>query len=253
MIEFLFVLFVGLAFGSFITCASWRLPREEDIVVKPSYCPTCNAKLGFKDLWPVFSWVASKGKCRHCKASVSARYPITELITGGLFLFIYARYGLTLQGIILAMMGVALLIMIVVDLEHYIIPDQVHWVLLPLGVAWHYTVGTPWSDVALGFAVGLGLGLLLHHGYRVLRKKEGLGFGDVKFFAVVGLWLTLKPFVPFLFFSGIFGIVTALIWRFLKRGPIFPFGPALAVALFLCIAYPEVPDWFWSFGGLIQK
>jgi leader peptidase (prepilin peptidase) / N-methyltransferase len=167
-------------------------------------------------------------------------------------LLIYVRYGLTLQGIILAIMGVALLIMIVVDLEHYIIPDQVHWVLLPLGILWHYVVGTAWREVALGFAVGLGLGLLLHHGYRILRKKEGLGFGDVKFFAVVGLWLTLKPFVPFLFFSGIFGIVTAGIWRLLKRGPIFPFGPALAIALFLCVAYPEVPAWFWSFGGLIE-
>lgn len=252
MVELLFVLFCGLCFGSFVTCASYRLPLEQDIVKKPSYCPKCQAKLGFKDLWPVFSWLASKGKCRHCHAPISIRYPVIEIITASAFYFIYARYGLTWQGVILALMAVALLTMIVADLDHYIIPDEIHYALLPLGVAWHYVWETPFREALGGLILGAGLGLLLHYGYRYLRKKEGLGFGDVKFFAVAGLWLTLKPFVPFLFLSGILGVVTALIWRALKRGPLFPFGPALAVALFLCVAYPELPALFWSVGGLTQ-
>src|SRR5690349_6487735 len=109
--ELLFVLFCGLVFGSFITCASWRLPRGEDVVVKASHCPQCSAKLTFKDLWPVLSWVCSKGACRHCGAKISARYPLTELATAALFLLIYARYGLTTPGIILALMAVALMVM----------------------------------------------------------------------------------------------------------------------------------------------
>src|SRR5271154_5209537 len=97
----LFTLFCGLVFGSFITLASWRLPRGEDIIVKPSRCPKCENKLGFRDLWPVLSWALSKGKCRHCGTKVSARYPLIEIVTAALFLLVYSRYGITAPGIIL--------------------------------------------------------------------------------------------------------------------------------------------------------
>ncbi len=251
-IELLFTLFSGLVFGSFVTLASYRLPLGEDIIVKPSRCPKCEKKLGFRDLWPVLSWVCSKGRCRHCRAPVSARYPLTEIATAALFLLIYARYGVTPEGIILALMGVALLIMIVVDLEHYIIPDQIHYALLPLGLAWHVAIRTPVGEIIGGFTLGLGIGLTLHHGYRWLRKKEGLGFGDVKFLAVAGLWLGIMPIVPFLFFSGLFGTVFGLLWRAMGKGPIFPFGPALAVSLFLCVAFPEFPNLFLHIGQFLK-
>jgi prepilin signal peptidase PulO-like enzyme (type II secretory pathway) len=252
LIEFLFVLFCGLAFGSFVTCASYRLPLDQDIVRKPSYCPKCNVKLGFKDLWPVLSWVTSKGKCRHCAAPVSVRYPLTELATAAVFLAIYATYGLTPLSVVLALTGVTLMIMIVADLEHYIIPDQVHLALLPLALIYHYLIDTTLRDQVEGLVLGAGTGLALHYGYRWLRKKEGLGFGDVKFLAVAGLWLTLKPFIPFLFFAGLFGIVTAGLWRLLGRGELFPFGPALAASLFLCVAWPWIAALFWSIGQLAQ-
>ncbi len=251
-LELLFVLFAGLCFGSFITCASYRLPLEIDVVKKPSYCPSCNAKLGFRDLWPVFSWVTSGGKCRHCSAKISIRYPLIEIATAIIFLLIYARFGLTPLGITVALMAVALLIMIVADLEHYIIPDSVHVALLPLGLAYHYLMQTPWEQPLYGFLLGAGIGLSLHYGYGWLRKKDVLGFGDVKFLAVVGLWLGLMPMVPFLFYSGLLGVMFGLLWRALGRGPVFPFGPSLAVSLFICAVYPEVPAAFWQLlGGML--
>ena len=248
----LFVFSVGLTFGSFVTLASYRLPLGEDIAIKPSRCPKCETKLKFLDLWPVLSWACNKGKCRHCKAPVSARYPLTELVTAAMFVLLYLHYGLNLQSVLLALLWVALMIMIVVDLEHYIIPDQLHYVLLPLGLGYHAAMHTPSEDVSHGFLLASGIGLSLHYGYRYLRHKEGLGFGDVKFFAVAGVWLGLKPIVPFLFFSGIFGIVTGLLWRILKKGPVFPFGPALAVALFLCVTCPLLTNLFWNIGQFIK-
>jgi len=252
MLEWLFVLFVGLCFGSFITCASYRLPLEIDVVKKPSYCPSCNATLAFKDLWPVLSWVTAGGKCRHCKTKVSIRYPLIEIFTAAVFLLIYHQYGLTLQALLLALLAVALLVMIVADLEHYIIPDQIHIFLLPLGLAYHFTIGTPPTDVTYGFLAGTGLGLALHYGYGWLRKKDVLGFGDVKFFAVAGVWLTLMPFVPFLFLSGLLGVIFGLFWRAIGKGPIFPFGPALAVSLFICVMFPFIANLFINIGQFIQ-
>ncbi len=244
--ELLFILATGLIFGSFITCASWRLPRGEDVVKKPSYCPSCNTKLGFKDLWPVLSWVTAGGKCRHCKTPVHWRYPVTEIATAAVFFLIYDRFGLTSQSIVLALLAVALLIMIVVDFEHYIIPDEIHYFLLPLGVFYHWIMQSDVNDIIGGVIVGLLIGPGLHYGYRWLRKKEGLGFGDVKFMLVAGLWLGLTAMPPFLFFSGALGVALGLFWRAIGRGPRFPFGPALAAAMFLCLVYPEIPAIFWG-------
>ncbi len=251
-LELLFILFCGLCFGSFVTCASYRLPLNQDVVRQPSYCPKCEAKLGFKDLWPVASWVSSGGKCRHCAAKIHWRYPAIELITAGVFALIYLRYGFTVHTLLLSLFAVALLVMIVADFEHYIIPDEVHWVLVPLGAAYHFAIGTPPEDVVYGLLLGGGLGLSLLYGYRHLRKKEGLGWGDVKFFAVAGLWLGVFAFVPFLFYSGLFGVVTGLVWKKAGRGAIFPFGPSLAMALFVCTAYPESVKWFWDIGKYLQ-
>lgn len=252
--EFLFVLFAGLAFGSFVTCASYRLPLGQDMVVKPSYCPSCNTKLGFRDLFPVLSWLSAKGKCRHCGAKVSARYPATELVTAALFLLIYAKWGLTLPGILLALMAVALMVMVVVDFEHFIIPDQVHFVLLPLGLGYHLVMGTALLGPVQGLLLAGALGLALHYGYPLLRGKDALGFGDVKFLAVAGLWLgSPEALVPFLFFSGLFGIVTGLMWRSMKGPGIFPFGPALAAALFFCVLYPEYANIFNRIGEIIHN
>lgn len=251
-IEILLVLLSGLALGSFVTLASYRLPLGQDITIKPSRCPQCGTKLKFLDLWPVLSWAANKGKCRHCKASVSVRYPLTEIATASVCVLLYFKYGLTLQGFLLALLWVALMIMIVVDIEHYIIPDQLHYVLLPLGLGYQALIGTEPETVVQGFLLGAGIGLALHYGYRYLRRKEGLGFGDVKFLAVAGVWLGLKPIVPFLFFAGIFGVVTGLIWRVQGKGPVFPFGPSLAMAMFLCVVFPEYTNLFWNIGKIVE-
>lgn len=239
LFEPLIVVIFGLAFGSFITCMSWRLPREEDVVKKPSYCPNCTTILTFKDLWPVFSWALSRGKCRHCKIVIPMRYPLIEVATASLFSLVYLQFGFTLITLILCLMAVALMVMIVVDLEHYIIPDSVHAALIPLALVFHYVIGTRWEEPAIGFGGMLALGLFLHYGYSAIRGRVMLGFGDVKFFAVAGLWLGPWPIISFLFLSGLLGIVLGLFWRAAGRGEVFPFGPSLALALFVCMVYPQ--------------
>jgi prepilin signal peptidase PulO-like enzyme (type II secretory pathway) len=249
----LLVFLIGISLGSFITLASWRLPRGEDIVHTRSRCTACGHALGVRSLLPVLSWVLQRGRCAYCRAGIHWRYPAIELATGVLLLLIYARYGITPMAGVLALLTVMLLIMIVVDFEHYLIPDAVHVALLPLALWWRWLTDGDWADAALGFALGAGIALLLHHGYRRLRGKEGLGFGDVKFFAVAGAWLGVAGMVPFFFFAGMFGVGTALLWRMLKRGKLFPFGPALAAALWMCVVFPDAPGAFWQLQGWLYR
>lgn len=253
LLEPLIVVLMGLCFGSFVTLASYRLPRDEDVWLEDSRCPHCRAKLAARDLLPVLSWLVNRRKCRACGVFVHWRYPVVELLTGALFLLIYARMGVGTEGLLLALLAVALLTLIVADFEHYIIPDEIHYVLLPLGAIYRFATGAQWPEILSGLALGLGIGFSLRFGYRMFRHKEGLGLGDVKFLAVAGLWLGMKPLVPFLFFSGVLGVATALLWRALRRGTVFPFGPALAVALFVCVAFPELPDAFWNLQRLMLR
>lgn len=240
LMEALLVALAGLAFGSFITLASWRLPREEGLTLPPSRCTSCGARLGVRDLFPLFSWLFSRGRCRHCGVGVHWRYPAIEAVTALAFLAVYAAHGLNIESGLLMLACVALLVMIVVDFEHYLIPDEVQWALLALAVAYGWRIEAPWAEMAAGGAFGLALGLALKYGFRWLRGKEGLGMGDVKFLAVAGVWLGIYGMPVFLLLSGVLGVSLGIVWRLLKRGPYFPFGPALAMALFICVLFPRL-------------
>lgn len=240
------VFLVGLCFGSFITMASYRMPRDVDWVTRRSHCPLCEHPLRVIDLLPVVSWMMSSGKCRYCGAKVSARYVLIELMTGGVFVWLYLRYGLNAESVMLAGLAAALITLMVADLETGLIPDQIHWFLLPLGALYHWYVGSDLLAVGICLAVLFGTGLLLHYGYYWLRGFHGLGFGDVKFLAVAGMWLgDVQHVVPFLCYSGLCGIVTGLLWKVVTKEQRFPFGPALAISLFLLVTVPSSRYWLW--------
>jgi prepilin signal peptidase PulO-like enzyme (type II secretory pathway) len=240
--ELLIVVVAGLCFGSFVTMVAHRLPREERMGFSRSRCPSCKTTLAARDLVPLLSWLFSKGRCRQCNAAIGMRYPLIEISTASLFLLVYSQHGLTLPAMPLYLMAVTLMVMVVVDVEHYIIPDVIHVALLSCALAYHVLSGTFDEQVAYGFALAALLGLVLHHGYYALRKRDGLGYGDVKYFAVAGAWLGPLGLVVFLFMIGVFGVMTGLLWRALGRGPEFPFAPALAASLLLCVLWPDLAN-----------
>lgn len=248
--ELLIVVVAGLCFGSFVTMAAHRLPRGEKTGFARSRCPKCKAVLGVRDLMPLLSWLLSRGCCRQCKASIGIRYPLIEICTALLFTLVYSQQGLALAALPLYLMVVALMVMVAVDVEHYIIPDIIHVALLACALAYHTLSGTLDERVAYGFGIAALLGLLLHHGYYYVRGRDGLGYGDVKYFAVAGAWLGPLALVVFLFMIGIFGVLTGLLWRALGRGPEFPFAPALAAALLLCILWPQLANILIDIGNI---
>lgn len=238
--------FVAACFGSFITLVSYRLPRGEPIVTTRSRCPKCGTTLRVRDLIPLVSYLINFGMCRHCGLRISVRYFLIELCCAGMAAGVLWLFGPNWQAAILIAFALCLIALIVTDLEHYLILDEYQIALLLLGCAYIYVVQQPWLDATIGFIIALVLGLVLRYGFLWLRNKDGLGMGDVKFFAVSGLWLGYKPLVPFLFYAGILGLVTAGVWRFVSPNERFPFGPALAMSLLVCVVFPDIPAAFWN-------
>lgn len=252
-ILYIICILLGAAIGSFISLISHRLPLDEPIGMSRSRCTSCSAVLRVRDLVPVVSWMLSRGQCRHCGMKVSARYPALELASAlgaCALLYAFGANALTLVYIGLWWLAVAL---IVTDLEHYIILDEVQIAMALLAIAHAYVIGIGWDVVLAGAVAGLAIGFALKYGFLLIARKDGLGMGDVKFLFVAGLWLAdAGAHVPFLFLSGVLGIVSALMWRLLGRGEVFPFGPALMVSLLACVFHPPIASGFWSLYGFLQ-
>ena len=241
--------FFGASIGSFLTLVTYRLPREEKIGMSRSRCPICLKDLRVVDLVPILSWVTSGGKCRHCKTQVSFRYPLTELATmlgtlGAVYLC-----GFTLVAFAIAGLWWCVVAIIITDLEHYIILDEVQIAIIVFAALYYVGLGIDidYANIIGTGVVGLLIGLTLKYGFLYLRNKDGLGMGDVKLLFGVGIWLGHPlAFVPFLFLSGVLGIVCGIAWRLCGKGQVFPFGPALAIALLCGVVAPQSFAEFWA-------
>jgi len=234
------VIIIGIILGSFISLVTYRLPLGVDIVYKRSYCPECNHSLNVLDLVPLFSWIFNFGKCRYCHSSISARYPIIEISSATICYFIYNKFGVTFEGLIYLIAALCLLVLIVTDFEHYIIPDSIQLLLTLSAISLGIINQSHFGDMFLGAAIGISCGLTLRYGYLYFKKIDALGMGDIKFMGVAGLFLGTAPLSTFFFLAGIIGVILAICWRMLKKGEVFPFGPALAVAMIICLFTPQV-------------
>lgn len=243
-LEIFFVLCFGLCFGSLNTLLIHRLPQGDPIGMTRSKCPKCNNLLGIRDLVPLFSWLCSRGTCRHCGAKVHWRYPVIECVTAAVFLLAYIYYGFTISGGLLALLGSQIIVLCIIDFEHRIIPDELQITIGITGVLYGFYHDTHIMTMILGMVTGGGLGLLLQRFFRWWKKQEGLGTGDVKFMAVSGVWLGAEALLPYFFYGGVLGIFSAILWRCVNKDPRFPFGPALAISLYLLVLYPSSEAWF---------
>lgn len=244
-VSFGLLVLLGLCFGSFVTAVSYRLPRGNDFIQGRSFCPKCKHPLGVRDLVPVLSWLCSKGKCRYCNTKVSIRYPLIEITQMLIFLWVYYIYGYSTQALILQFLSVCLMIMIIVDLEFKIIPDRLQFVMALIAIFyWYFVSPLTITEVLSAIGVVLAMSLGLRALFSWWKKREALGLGDVKFFVIVAIFLGLMPIPFFFFMSGIIGLVFGMIWRTIKKDVEFPFGPAIAISLFINLLYPDLHQQF---------
>jgi leader peptidase (prepilin peptidase)/N-methyltransferase len=209
-------LLFGLLVGSFLNVCIYRWPRDLSVVRPRSHCTACDAMIVWYDNIPLVSYALLAGRCRHCKARISARYPIVEFATGALFLYFVSTMGVTLMAAKLCCFSAMLLALICSDLEERILPDEFTLGGALVGIA--FAVFVPVTDPAISLApallwpfgitpVGRWIGiseslagalvpsLALWFGgwvYWKVRHREGLGFGDVKLVAMIGSFLGLQ-------------------------------------------------------------
>lgn len=243
---------LGLIVGSFLNVVIHRVPRRESVVRPRSRCPGCGAELAARDNVPVVSWLVLRGRCRSCGGSVSARYPLVELLTAAVFAATAARLGAdaALPAFLVVMAG--LVAISAVDLERFIVPNRILYptlfVAAPLLVA-AAAVDGDWSGLrsaAVGGAAGWGLLLVVH-----LVSPGGMGFGDVRLAGLIGMmlgWLSVGHLFVGLFLAFLSAAVvgvTLIVTGVKGRKDKVPFGPFLAAGALLAVLFGEpLLDWY---------
>ncbi|WP_455539798.1 prepilin peptidase [Terrisporobacter sp.] len=251
----IYVFIVGMIFGSFFNVCIFRIPEKQSISNPPSHCPNCNTRLKPRDLIPVLSYLLSGRKCRYCKKEISSRYALVELLTGVLFLLVYNKYLINIVTINYLVLISLLIIITFIDIDHYIIPDKLVIIGSVFAIIFNqlFKVITI-KESLLGALVCGGGVLILVYIIEFIVKKEVMGGGDIKLFAMVGLFLGVKNSLLVALISvyvgAIFGIATIVYSKIKKKeyNSMIPYGPFISIATLIVILYGDnIINWYMSF------
>ena len=264
---------LGLLVGSFLNVVILRLParlmhewkqqsREllelnavdapaapPGIVRERSHCPHCKHPLGALENIPLLSWLALRGRCRHCSAPISIQYPLVELLSGICSGLVVWRFGPTWQSVAALIFTWTLIALAGIDLHTQLLPDQVTLPLLWLGLLLSLL---PMFVDAKASIAGAAIGYLslwsIYWLFKLSTGKEGMGYGDFKLLAALGAWMGIGALLPLMLLSSLVGAIvggTYLAVRGHHRATPIPFGPFLAIAgWFWFIADRVLTDWY---------
>jgi leader peptidase (prepilin peptidase)/N-methyltransferase len=269
---------LGLLLGSFLNVVILRLPRRLEwqwkrdslevlgepevydppppgIVVERSHCPHCKAQLSWYENIPVLSWVALRGRCRHCHAPISIQYPLVELLTMLLVLCCVWRFGFGWQGFGAIVLTCFLVALSGIDLRTQLLPDQLTLTLLWLGlIASIDALYLPAKPAVVGAVIGYLSLWSVWWLFKQLTGKEGMGHGDFKLLAALGAWVGLQGILPTILLSSLVGAIVGSIWLAAKgrdRATPIPFGPYLAAAGWIVFFWGDwMVDAYLRFSGL---
>jgi leader peptidase (prepilin peptidase) / N-methyltransferase len=254
---------LGLLVGSFLNVVIYRFPKMLErqwaaecaeytgqptpeyepfnLVVPRSRCRQCGHLIRWYENIPVVSWLVLRGRCSECKASIGLRYPIVELITAGFFGLCGWRWGLTMQAAAWAAFAALLICLFLIDMDTQILPDDLNYTLLWLGLlasALGWTV--PLASAVWGAALGYGVFWSIFQVYKLATGKEGMGYGDFKLLAALGAWLGAPFLLAIILMSSIvgavIGVLLIIVGKLANKDIPMPFGPYLAGAGLLALA-----------------
>lgn len=259
MIEAIVAGLFGLLIGSFLNVCIYRLPRDLSVVRPRSHCPSCEKMIAWYDNIPVVSFVLLRAKCRSCQATISWRYPLVELLTGALFSAATLWMGPTAAALKLCLFAAILIALFFSDLETLILPDEFTKGGFAAGllIAWFVKVpgliglffpnlDTRLTSVLDAALAGLGSAFVLWSVgalYARIRNRDGLGFGDVKMVAMIGVFLGLQGVLLTLMAGSTLGAVIGILYIVITRKDAatyeLPFGTFLAAAALAAAVYVQ--------------
>ena len=224
---------LGAVIGSFLNVVIARLPRGESLVRPGSRCPACGAAIAWHDNVPIVAWLWLGARCRACRAPISARYPLVEGLTAVLFGFAAHRFTAAIDLSAALCLLAALVAITFIDLDHRIIPNEISLPGIPIGFvlgALRPSVGP--TDAAIGVLAGGGVLFAIAWGYEKIRKREGMGMGDVKLLAMIGGVLGWRGVILTMLVASLTGSIVGI--AAMVRGGhglrlAIPFGPFLAL------------------------
>lgn len=239
-IAFYVTIFVfGIVIGSFLNVLIYRIPRHENIAVVRSHCMQCGYQLKWYDLFPIFSYLFLRGKCRKCKAKISVQYPLVEALNGILYVVVFGfMYQQTTDSllccVLYCMLGSALLALSVIDFRTYEIPVGFNLFIGLLGVARIVTDYENWLQYVIG-GVSVSLFLLLLF---VLSNGRAIGGGDVKLMAACGLLLGWKSIIlAFCIGCLLGGIIHPIRMKIAGEGRVLAMGPYLSIGVMIAALF----------------
>ena len=239
------VALAGLVFGSFLNVVIYRLPRGLSLMRPPSSCPGCGARIKPYDNVPVLSYILLGGKCRKCGRAIPAVYPAVEALTAAGFVLVFFASGRAagLEFYAGCVFTSALVALGFIDAYHQILPDAITMPGLVLALAYSFFRDDLTFRGALVAAVaGASFLLLVYGAYFLIRKKEGLGMGDVTMMLMIGAYLGLARTLLTLILASFAGALVG-VYFILRRGKDFqfalPFGTFLAPAAFVSMLWGE--------------
>ncbi|HEX4855662.1 MAG TPA: A24 family peptidase [Limnobacter sp.] len=261
---------LGLCIGSFLNVVAFRLPvmmqhawdadlaeaqgKEPEnlprfnLLVPASHCPACKTRLKPWQNIPVISFLLLRGRCGHCASPISWRYPIVEMLSGGLFAAI--AWVNPPGAVAFGLMGftASLLVLAVIDLDTYLLPDSITLPLLWAGLLFNLFTGyTALASAVGGAALGYVVLWLIYQLFKLATGKEGMGYGDFKLLAAIGAWLGAVSLFSVVLFASVSGIVFGLIIQTIrgkKKTDAFPFGPCLVMGALAWMAGFDLTRWF---------
>ena len=245
--DLIFVIIIGALWGSFANVCIIRMPQGKGVVVGRSFCVKCNKKIQWFDNIPIISYLLLKSKCRNCKTKISFQYFLVESISLINFLVLYLIFGISLTTLFLIILSVVFLIIFFIDLKHYIIPNSLTYSMMILGFIKSFVpnldpIFPNYLNSLIGGLLGYGIIWSIIYFYRQFKKKEGMGLGDAKLFAVIGFWFgwISIPFVIFL--SSIIALLSVLpdLLRSSKKlSSQIPFGPFIILGTIFYLVFQD--------------
>jgi len=244
--------FLGLELGGLASIFIQRWIDEQPIL-RPgrSRCPSCENKLSWRDTIPVVSFIMLKGRCRHCGESIGGQYMLVEISCLAWSLAVAHHFGLSLEWGVHLVLGCMLITGSFIDFETFLLPNRITigGAVLAFAASFVLTEGPNWQDAALGALVGGGLFWVSQQGYRLWRKEEGLGTGDIKLMCMIGA-MTGFSGLPFTILAGaVSGVLGSVIYMLKPTGEgmktRIPFGPFLSLGCMLYILYGQAIMRWW--------